>query len=139
LQAGAAAAAVRGHLSTVQICSLARHSNALTRVFASVSTEADAESFAVTPGSLLHICCTDPQTHVHISNRSGQEDTVTLQVWRTATGSTKILHVLYHAAAGVRVLIAEDLASHACAGVTRRAQAAAQQHQGALLDTAAAR
>ena len=41
---------------------------------------AGAESFAVEPGSLLHILCTHPETEVHLGNQAGQEETVSLQV-----------------------------------------------------------
>lgn len=47
---------------------------------APAAAESQAQTFAAQPGSLLHICCTDPLTDVHISNQPGVEDAVTLQV-----------------------------------------------------------
>jgi hypothetical protein len=38
------------------------------------------DSFAVSPGGLLHIVCTHPHTNVQIRNKPGQEESVTLQV-----------------------------------------------------------
>lgn len=41
---------------------------------------AGSTSFAVVPGSLLHICATNPATNVRISNQPGLEDTVKLDL-----------------------------------------------------------
>lgn len=43
------------------------------------SAAREEEKFPVQPGSLLHICCTQPHTHVQLGNTPGVEDTVTLQ------------------------------------------------------------
>lgn len=37
-----------------------------------------ADTYPLAPGSLVHICCTDPSTAVNISN--GAEDAVSVQV-----------------------------------------------------------
>lgn len=41
---------------------------------------AGSTSFAVLPGSLLHICATNPATHVRISNQPGLEEAVQLDL-----------------------------------------------------------
>lgn len=39
------------------------------------------------PGSLLHVLCTHPHTDVHITNKAGQEETVSLQVMKSTTNA----------------------------------------------------
>ena len=53
---------------------------AALRWIASNAPKVQSDTFPVQPGSLLHICCTHPDTQVLISNKPGVEDAVTLQV-----------------------------------------------------------
>jgi hypothetical protein len=78
----AAAAAATAHT----LCHVGPFPLALRHLAAGFSNSVDGtklsepESFGVQPGSLLHICCTQPHTHVQLGNKPGVEDVVTLQV-----------------------------------------------------------
>jgi len=53
---------------------------ACARWMADTAYHERADTFSVQPGSLLHICCTHPSTHLQVSNTPGIEEAVTMQV-----------------------------------------------------------
>jgi hypothetical protein len=58
------------------------------------SSSSSEQTFPLSPGGLLHICCTQPGTSVDITN--GAEDAVSLQVKRAAATCLTVKDTHHH-------------------------------------------
>jgi hypothetical protein len=78
--AATAAATAHTHCQVALFPLALRHLAAKFSSIAGDTSQSEPQTFDVQPGTLLHICCTQPHTHVQLGNKPGVEDVVTLQV-----------------------------------------------------------